>query len=112
MEYAHSVIVTLKKDKQFPIRISYNGNAKDYIKALWIGELPAAEQDAFRKEVVNWDEKTLGLFVDYNSVIGFVMIVESLFKGKYQIEYKWIGGADPYAAWKKEQAENPRGTIY
>jgi len=112
MEYAHSVIVTLKKDKQFPIRISYNGNAKNYTKALWIGELPAAEQDAFRKEVVNWDEKTLGLFVDYNSVIGFVMIVENLFKGKYQIEYKWIGGADPYEEYMKSQDENPKGTVY
>lgn len=112
MEYAHSVIVTLKKDKQFPIRISYNGNAKDYIKALWIGELPAAEQDAFRKEVVNWDEKTLGLFVDYNSVIGFVMIIENLFKDKYQVEYKFIGGANPYEAWKKAQEEAPEGIVY
>ena len=40
------------------------------------------------------------------------MIIESLFRDKYKMEYKWIGGADPYAAWKKELAENPKGTVY
>ena len=73
MEYAHSVIVTLKKGKEFPIEISYNGNAKDYIHAVWIGELPFEEQKAFKNLVLNWDDKMAGLFVDYDSVIGFVI---------------------------------------
>lgn len=112
MEYAHSVIVTLKKGKEFPIEISYNGNAKDYIHAVWIGELPFEEQKAFKNLVLNWDDKMAGLFVDYDSVIGFVMIVENLFKDKYQVEYKFIGGANPYEAWKKAQEEAPEGIVY
>ena len=114
MEYAHSVIVTLKKKElmPIPIRITYNGNAKDYIHAVWIGELPEKEYKEFQDFVLNWDEKTTGLFVDYDSVIGFVMIVENLFKDKYQVEYKFIGGADPYAAWKKAQEEAPEGMVY
>ena len=46
------------------------------------------------------------------SVIGFVMIVENLFKDKYQVEYKFIGGANPYEAWKKAQEEAPEGIVY
>ena len=82
MEYAHSVIVTLKKKElmPIPIRITYNGNAKDYIHAVWIGDLPEKEYKEFQDFVLNWDEKTTGLFVDYDSVIGFVMIVETCSK--------------------------------
>ena len=40
------------------------------------------------------------------------MIIESLFSDKYKIEYEWIGGADPYAAWKEEQENAPKDVVY
>ena len=40
------------------------------------------------------------------------MIIESLFNDKYKIEYEWIGGADPYKAWKEEQDNAPKDAIY
>ena len=40
------------------------------------------------------------------------MIIESLFSDKYKIEYEWIGGEDPYKAWKDEQKNMPLNTVY
>ena len=114
MKYAHSVIVELKREGlKLPFQLSYDGNAKDEFTAIRLDPLlPEEEIEQFHDFIVNWDYKTAGLFIDYNSVIGFVMIVENLFRDKYQIEYQWIGGANPYEAYMKSQDEDPIGTIY
>ena len=88
-------------------------SSKDEFTAIRLDPLlPEEEIEQFHDFIVNWDYKTAGLFIDYNSVIGFVMIVENLFRDKYQIEYQWIGGANPYEAYMKSQDEDPIGTIY
>lgn len=78
---------------------SVAGLGKDNIKAFY---------DFYSK----WEEKSGGLFVPQGSILCFVMIIESLFSDKYKIEYEWIGGADPYAAWKEEQENAPKDVVY
>lgn len=112
MELAHSVIVKLKKGEGLPTRLSFNGKAKDYIHAINMEPLPEEEEKAFWDLFYDWDNKAAGLFVDRDSVLGFVMMIQIVFEKKYQIEYHWIGGADPYAYWEKSQEENPEGTVY
>lgn len=78
---------------------SIAGLGKDNIKAFY---------DFYSK----WEEKSGGLFVPQGSILCFVMIIESLFSDKYKIEYEWIGGEDPYKAWKDEQKDMPLNTVY
>lgn len=106
MKYADKVRVELsnreenlfcffEKDNDFSVA----GLGKDNIKAFY---------DFYSK----WEEKSAGLFVPQGSILCFVMIIESLFSDKYKIEYEWIGGADPYAAWKEEQENAPKDVVY
>lgn len=106
MKYANKVRIELsnrdenlfcffEKDNDFSVA----GLGKDNIKAFY---------DFYSK----WEEKSGGLFVPQGSILCFVMIIESLFSGKYKIEYEWIGGADPYAAWKEEQENAPKDVVY
>lgn len=114
MELAHSVVVELKREgRKIPFRLSYDGTSEDKFLAVRIDPLlPDNVAKKFWDIYWDWDKKTAGLFVDRESLLGFVFIVKSVFEDKYETKYKWIGGADPYAAWKKELAENPKGTIY
>lgn len=106
MKYADKVRIELsnrdenlfcffKKDNDFSVA----GLGKDNIKAFY---------DFYSK----WDEKSGGLFIPQGSILCFVMIIESLFSDKYKIEYEWIGGADPYKAWKEEQENAPKDVVY
>lgn len=106
MKYANKVRIELsnrdenlfcffEKDNDFSVA----GLGKDNIKAFY---------DFYSK----WEEKSGGLFVPQGSILCFVMIIESLFSDKYKIEYEWIGGADPYAAWKEEQENAPKDVVY
>lgn len=106
MKYADKVRIELsnrdenlfcffEKDNDFSVA----GLGKDNIKAFY---------DFYSK----WDEKSGGLFIPQGSILCFVMIIESLFNDKYKIEYEWIGGADPYKAWKEEQDNAPKDAIY
>lgn len=106
MKYADKVRIELsnreenlfcffEKDNNF----SVVGLGKDNIKAFY---------DFYSK----WEEKSGGLFVPQGSILCFVMIIESLFSDKYKIEYEWIGGADPYKAWKDEQENAPKDVVY
>lgn len=110
-ELAHSVDVIIIKDK-LPYVVSYD-NSKPKGKKINVVDLPKnSDVKAFYDFYNQWDQKSGGLFVPQESILCFVMIIESLFRDKYKMEYKWIGGTDPYAAWKKEQTENPEGTVY
>lgn len=106
MKYADKVRIELsnrdenlfcffEKDNDFSVA----GLGKDNIKAFY---------DFYSK----WDEKSGGLFIPQGSILCFVMIIESLFSDKYKIEYEWIGGADPYKAWKDEQENAPKDVVY
>lgn len=106
MKYADKVRIELsnrdenlfcffEKDNDFSVA----GLGKDNIKAFY---------DFYSK----WDEKSGGLFIPQGSILCFVIIIESLFSDKYQIEYEWIGGADPYKAWKEEQENAPKDVVY
>lgn len=106
MKYADKVRIELsnreenlfcffEKDNDFSVA----GLGKDNIKAFY---------DFYSK----WEEKSAGLFVPQGSILCFVMIIESLFSDKYKIEYEWIDGADPYAAWKEEQENAPKDVVY
>lgn len=106
MKYADKVRIELsnreenlfcffEKDNDFSVA----GLGKDNIKAFY---------DFYSK----WEEKSAGLFVPQGSILCFVMIIESLFSDKYKIEYEWIGGADPYKAWKEEQENAPKDVVY
>lgn len=106
MKYADKVRIELSnreenlfcffgKDNDFSVA----GLGKDNIKAFY---------DFYS----NWEEKSAGLFVPQGSILCFVMIIESLFSDKYKIEYEWIGGADPYKAWKEEQENAPKDVVY
>ena len=110
-ELAHSVDVIIIKDR-LPHVVSYD-NSKPKGKKINVVDLPEnSDVKAFYDFYNQWDQKSGGLFVPQESILCFVLIIESLFRDKYKMEYKWIGGEDPYAAWKKEQDENPEGTIY
>ena len=106
MKYADKVRIELsnrdenlfcffEKDNEFSVA----GLGKENIKAFY---------DFYSQ----WEEKSAGLFVPQGSILCFVMIIESLFSDKYKIEYEWIGGADPYKAWKEEQDNAPKDVIY
>lgn len=106
MKYADKVRIELsnrdenlfcffEKDNDFSVA----GLGKDNIKAFY---------DFYSK----WDEKSGGLFIPQGSILCFVIIIESLFSDKYKIEYEWIGGADPYKAWKDEQENAPKDVVY
>lgn len=108
-ELAHSVDIILIKDK-LPYVVSYD-NSKPEGKKINVVDLPdSSDIKAFYDFYNQWDSG--GLFVPQESILCFVMIIESLFRDKYKMEYQWIGGADPYEAWKKEHDENHVGTIY
>ena len=106
MKYADKVRIELsnreenlfcffEKDNDFSVA----GLGKDNIKAFY---------DFYSQ----WEEKSAGLFVPQGSILCFVMIIESLFSNKYKIKYEWIGGEDPYKAWKDEQRNMPLNTVY
>lgn len=106
MKYADKVRIELsnreenlfcffEKDNEFSVA----GLGKENIKAFY---------DFYSQ----WEEKSAGLFVTQGSILCFVMIIESLFSDKYKIEYEWIGGEDPYKAWKDEQKNMPLNTVY
>ena len=106
MKYADKVRIELsnrdenlfcffEKDNDFSVA----GLGKDNIKAFY---------DFYSQ----WEEKSAGLFVPQGSILCFVMIIESLFSDKYKIEYEWIGGEDPYKAWKDEQENAQKDVIY
>lgn len=114
MELAHSVIVELKREgRKKPFRLSYNGISKDKFLAVRIDPLlPDNVTKQFWDIYRNWDKKTAGLFVDRESLLGFIIIVKKVFEDKYETKYKWIGGANPYEAWNKAQEEAPEGIVY
>ena len=106
MKYADKVRIELSSPKEVLFcffekdnEFSVAGLGKENIKAFY---------DFYSK----WEEKSAGLFVPQGSILCFVMIIESLFSDKYKIEYEWIGGADPYAAWKEEQDNAPKDVVY
>lgn len=106
MKYADKVRIELsnreenlfcffEKDNEFSVA----GLGKENIKAFY---------DFYSQ----WEEKSAGLFIPQGGILCFVMIIESLFSDKYKIEYEWIGGEDPYKAWKDEQKNMPLNTVY
>lgn len=114
MELAHSVVVELKREgRRIPFRLSYDGTSEDKFLAIRIDPLlPDNVTKKFWDIYRDWDKKTAGLFVDRESLLGFVIIVKTVFEDKYETKYKWIGGADPYEEYMKSQDENPKGTVY
>ena len=110
MEIEESVNVILRKGKE--IYFAEFDNSKSENRKINVATLPDEDIKAFYDFYSQWEEKSAGLFVPQGSILCFVMIIESLFSDKYKIEYEWIGGADPYAAWKNEQKDMPLNTVY
>lgn len=111
--YAHSVRVFLEGKTPAPIKtIGFNGKAKDNLLSYALLDLDDDERKKFWDFIIDWDYRSAGLFVPQHTILAFVIIVESLFESKYKIKYEWIGGADPYKAWKKAQDEAPPDVIY
>lgn len=110
MELAESVNIILSKNKEkYLVRFD---NSKPNDRKISVSALPLQDIKAFYDFYSKWEEKSAGLFVPQGSILCFVMIIESLFSNKYKIEYEWIGGADPYKAWKEEQDNAPKDAIY
>ncbi len=110
MELAESVNIILSKNKEkYLVRFD---NSKSNDRKISVSALPLQDVKAFYDFYSKWEEKSAGLFVPQGSILCFVMIIESLFSNKYKIEYEWIGGADPYKAWKEEQDNAPKDAIY
>lgn len=110
MELAESVNIILSKNREkYLVRFD---NSKSNDRKISVSALPLQDVKAFYDFYSNWEEKSAGLFVPQGSILCFVMIIESLFSDKYKIEYEWIGGADPYKAWKEEQDNAPKDAIY
>lgn len=110
MELAESVNIILSKNKEkYLVRFD---NSKSNDRKISVSALPLQDVKAFYDFYSQWEEKSAGLFVPQDSILCFVMIIESLFSNKYKIEYEWIGGADPYKAWKDEQDNAPKDVIY
>ena len=107
---AHSVNIILSKGK-VPYVASFD-NSKPEGKKISLADLPDEDIKAFYKSFFEWGRNSGGLFIPQNSILCFVMIIESLFADKYSIEYEWIGGEDPYKAWKDEQKNMPLNTVY
>ena len=110
MELAESVNIILSKNKEkYLVRFD---NSKSNDRKISVSALPLQDIKAFYDFYSKWEEKSAGLFVPQGSILCFVMIIESLFSNKYKIKYEWIGGADPYAAWKEEQENAPKDVVY
>lgn len=110
MELAESVNVILRKGKE--IYFAEFDNSKSENRKINVATLPDEDIKAFYDLYNDWFKWSAGLFVPQGSILCFVMIIESLFNDKYKIEYEWIGGADPYAAWKEEQENAPKDVVY
>ena len=110
MELAESVNVVLSRGKEK--YFARYDNSKPEERKIGLVDLPSKDIKAFYDFYSQWEEKSAGLFVPQGSILCFVMIIESLFSDKYKIEYEWIGGADPYAAWKEEQDNAPKDVVY
>lgn len=110
MELAESVNIILSKNKEkYLVRFD---NSKSNDRKISVSALPLQDVKAFYDFYFQWDKKSGGLFIPQGSILCFVMIIESLFSDKYKIEYEWIGGEDPYKAWKDEQKNMPLNTVY
>ena len=110
MELAESVNIILSKNKEkYLVRFD---NSKSNDRKISVSALPLQDIKAFYDLYNDWFKWSAGLFVPQGSILCFVMIIESLFNDKYKIEYEWIGGADPYAAWKEEQENAPKDVVY
>lgn len=110
-KYADSVKVTLTKDRM-SFHVSFNGSKQDFFERFNIHDLLPEDKESFIRSHEKWNWATSGLFIPDNDILCFVMIIESLFSDKYKIEYEWIGGEDPYKAWKDEQKNMPLNTVY
>lgn len=109
-ELAHSVNIILTKGK-VPYVASFD-NSKPKGQKISLADLPDEDIKAFYKSFSEWERDSGGLFIYRESILCFVMIIESLFADKYSIAYEWIGGEDPYKAWKDEQKNMPLNTVY
>ena len=110
MELAESVNIILSKNKEkYLVRFD---NSKSNDRKISVSALTLQDIKAFYDFYSKWEEKSGGLFIPQGSILCFVMIIESLFSDKYKIEYEWIGGEDPYKAWKDEQKNMPLNTVY
>lgn len=110
MKLAESVNVILRKGKE--IYFAEFDNSKSENRKINLATLPLQDIKAFYDFYSKWDKKSGGLFIPQGSILCFVMIIESLFSDKYKIEYEWIGGEDPYKAWKEEQENAPKDVVY
>lgn len=113
VRYAHSVKIFLEGKTLAKIKtIGFNGKEKDDFLRYDLFDLDDDERKKFLDYLFDWDNRSAGLFIPQNDILAFVIIVESLFESKYKIRYEWVGGADPYKDWKKEQNEASPDTIY
>lgn len=110
MKLAESVNVILRKGKE--IYFAEFDNSKSENRKINLSSLPDEDIKAFYDFYSKWEEKSGGLFIPQGSILCFVMIIESLFSNKYKIKYEWIGGTDPYKAWKEEQENAPKDVVY
>lgn len=110
-KYAEKANITLLKGKE-KYFIRYDNTKDDIEKFVGIDRLPDEDIDNIMDFYNHWEQRSSGLFLPKNNVLCFVMIIESLFSDKYKIEYEWIGGADPYKAWKEEQENAPKDVVY
>lgn len=111
MEYAESVVIKLTDKRKDVKEIRFDGSKEEYMR-YELGQLSPSDIEKILLKVADWDHGSYGLFLDKFSIIVFVMIIESLFSDKYKIKYEWIGGEDPYAAWKEEQENAPKDVVY
>ena len=109
-KYAEKAIITLSKgnEKYF---IKFDNSREGVEKIVGFDLLPDEDIDKIMDFYNHWEKRTTGLFISKNNVLCFVLIFESVLND-YKIEYEWIGGEDPYKAWKDEQKNMPLNTVY
>lgn len=111
MEFAESVVIRLIDNKKNVKELRFDGSKENYMR-YDLSQLSPTDIEKLLLQVAKWKHHSYGLFLDKFSIIVFAMIVEKMFNDKYKIEYEWIGGADPYKAWKEEQDNAPKDAIY
>lgn len=109
-ELAHSVKIILEKEHE-TLEVGFNGLKNDF-ECFELSELPVEKFEEFLNRLTNWEQENYGLFLGMFNIVTFVIIINDILGKEYKLKYEWIGGADPYKAWKEEQDNAPKNAIY